>query len=165
MNFSDEPIYPTDPAPSPSDEPAQHSAPMSRARRRRARREIVPADSEGRAALVTALARRAYPTYEFFIYAVLCGALLGLGYLLDSQAVLIFGSLLAPLMLPWAGITLSLVIGSVRFFFETLMALLIGAVLVMLSGALTGFAARVFMPLTLTNAFVHSRLWLPARCC
>lgn len=156
MNISDEPIFPSDSSQSQSP-PARES----RARRRRARRQVVPADAQGRAALITALAHRAYPNYEFFIYAVLCGGLLGLGYLLDSQAVLIFGSLLAPLMLPWAGMTLALVIGSLRFFFETFMGLLISAVLVFLAGALTGFASRVFQPLTLNNAFTHSHLWIP----
>jgi hypothetical protein len=161
MNLSDEPIYPSDPASSSHEEPAPRPAPESRARRRRARRQIVPADATGRAALVAALVRRAYPNYEFFIYSVLCGSMLGLGYLLDSQAVLIFGSLLAPLLLPWAGMTLSLVIGSLRFFFETLTALLIGAALVLLIGALAGFASRPFAPLTLNNAFIHTRLWIP----
>lgn len=163
MNISDEPIFPSDSSQSQPGEPPVRPIPTheSRARRRRARRQVVPADAQGRAALITALARRAYPNYEFFIYAVLCGALLGLGYLLDSQAVLIFGSLLAPLMLPWAGMTLALVIGSLRFFFETFMGLLISAALVFLAGALTGFASRVFQPLTLNNAFTHSHLWIP----
>jgi hypothetical protein len=159
MTLSDEPIFPSDPGPQPDDPSAPRLE--SRARRRRARRQIVPADAEGRAALVAALARRAYPTYEFFVFALLCGALLGLGYLLDSPAVLIFGCLLAPLMLPWIGMTLSLVTGSVRFFLETVSALLISAALVVLIGALTGFASRVFQPLTLNNAFIHSKLWIP----
>jgi hypothetical protein len=155
MTISDDPIFPTDPEPPP------RPLTDSRARRRRARRQVVPEDAQGRAALISALARRAYPNYEFFIYAVLCGAVFGLGYLLDSQAVLIFGSLLAPLMLPWVGMTLSLVIGSVRFFFETLVALLVSALLVFLIGALAGLASRPFAPLTLTNAFIHSKLWIP----
>jgi hypothetical protein len=155
MTISDDPLFPAE------SEPPARPIGESRARRRRARRQFVPEDDQGRAALISALVRRTYPTYEFFIYAVLCGALLGLGFLIDSQAVLIFGSLLAPLMLPWIGMTLALVIGSVRFFFETLMALLISAVLVLLSGALAGFASRPFQPLTLTNAFLHSHLWIP----
>jgi hypothetical protein len=158
MSLSDEPIYPID-LPPPDGEPPVRSE--SRARRRRARRQIVPPDAQGRAALIASLARRATPTYEFFIFAVLCGALLGLGYILDSQSVLIFGSLLAPLMLPWVGMTLSLVIGSLRFYFETLVALLIAAALVLLTGALAGFASRPFLPRTFNNAFIHSQLWIP----
>jgi hypothetical protein len=81
---------------------------------------MLPMTAEGRSALVASLARRAYPTYEFFIFAVLCGAVLGLGFLLDSPPVLLFGILLAPLMTPWVGMVLALLTGSVRFFVETL---------------------------------------------
>jgi len=119
----------------------------------------VPQDAEGRATLVQSLARRAYPSYELFVFAVLCGAILGLGYFFDSQAVLIFGILLAPLLTPWIGLLLSALTGSPRFFFETFMALLISAALIFLCGALAGFAVRAFLPRTLNEAFLHSHLW------
>ena len=115
--------------------------------------------AEGRSALIASLARRAYPTYEFFIFALLCGAVLGLGFLLDSPPVLLFGILLAPLMTPWVGMVLALLTGSVRFFVETLAATLICAILVFLSGLLSGFAARAFGPLTLNNVYFHTQLW------
>src|SRR5512141_1439262 len=111
----------TPPSPSNPERPS-NPAPASAARRRRARRQMIPADAQGRAALLIALARKAYPTYEFFIFAVLCGAVLGLGFLLDSPPVLLFGILLAPLMLPWVGMLLALITGSARFFMETLVA-------------------------------------------
>jgi hypothetical protein len=122
---------------------------------------MIPMDAQGQAALITSLARRAHPSYELFLFSLLCGALLGLGHLLDSQAVLLLGLLLSPLMTPWAGFLLSILTGSVRFFFETFMALLISAVLVFLTGLLAGFAARLFLPITLTNVFIHARLWIP----
>jgi len=122
---------------------------------------MIPADAEGRAGFIAALARRAYPSYELFLFSLLCGAVLGLGFLLDSQPVLLLGILLAPLMTPWVGFLLSILTGSLRFFFETFMALLISAALVFLTGLLTGFASRVFQPLTFNNAFIHSYLWIP----
>ncbi len=140
--------------------PPQNPGSPSAARRRRARRQMIPSTTEGRNALMIALARRAYPSYEFFIFAVLSGAVLGLGFLLDSPPVLLFGVLLAPLMTPWVGILLAIVTGSIRFFFETLVATLITAVLVFLSGLLSGFASRAFGPLTFNNAFFHSQLWV-----
>ena len=91
----------------------------------------------------------------------MCGAILGLGYFFDSQAVLIFGILLAPLLTPWIGLLLSALTGSPRFFFETLAALLISSALIFLSGLLAGFAVRVFLPRTLNEAFLHSHLWWP----
>ena len=148
-----------DPASIPHDPSAPR--PVSRARRRQRGQLIVPRDAEGRAALLSSLARRSYPTYELFVYAILCGAILGLGYVIDSQALLLFGILMAPLLLPWVGVLLATITGSTRFFFETMMALLISAALVFVIGALAGFAARLFLPRTFNEAFTHARLWWP----
>ncbi len=164
MSLPDPPSLPPDPHASFDRVRASQSpsASSGRARRRRGRGQLaVPQDAEGRSALLQALARRAYPSYELFIYAILCGALLGLGYVIDSQALLLFGILLAPLLTPWVGLMLATITGSPRFFFETLMALLVSAVLVFLIGILAGFAARPFLPRTFNEAFVHSRLWWP----
>src|SRR5258708_23340063 len=96
-----------DPSHTPPESEQPHPAGESRDRRRRHGQIVVPQDAEGRAALLPALARRAYPSYELFVFALLCGAILGLGYFLDSQAVLIFGILIAPLLTPWVGLLLS----------------------------------------------------------
>jgi uncharacterized protein DUF389 len=153
----------TSPSPAdrgPESRPARRGA-ATRGRRRRRGQLMVPPDAEGRAALIASLAHRSYPTYELFVYAVLCGAILGLGYVLDSQALLLFGILVAPLLSPWIGLLLATVTGSGRFFFETLMALLLSALLVFLIGGLAGLAARPFLPRTFNEAFLHSRLWWP----
>jgi hypothetical protein len=154
MNFPD-------PSSTARSRPVQARAPERRSRRRRRSYLNIPRDAEGRAALLTALAHRAYPTYELFVYSLLAGAIMGLGYVLDSQALLVFGALVAPLLLPWAGLHLATVTGSIRFFFETLVALLLSAALVFLTGLLSGFAARAIMPHTFNEAFMHSRLWWP----
>src|SRR6185436_2144077 len=97
-------------------EPPSQEFISARARRRRAqRRAYFPTDEEGRAALFTHLARRAYPSYEIFVFSIVSGAILGLGYFLDSQALLIFGILVAPLMTPWVGTSLAIIAGSARF--------------------------------------------------
>ncbi len=122
---------------------------------------MFPADAEGQAALIASLARRAYPSLELFIFSLAAGALISFGYFVDSQALVLLGLLAAPVMTPWVGFLLALYSGSRRFFFETCVALLISATIVFLSGLLTGFAARLFLPLTFYNASVHARLWLP----
>ncbi len=157
MNYDDQPIIPAEPEPGATQSRSQ----ASRVRRRRVRHLEVPKDAEGQSALIASLARRAYPSYELFIYALLCGAVLGLGFLLDSQAILLFGILLAPLMTPWVGMLLAIVTGSIKFFFETLAALLISAALIFISALLAGFASRIFSPLTSYNAFDRSHLWVP----
>jgi hypothetical protein len=152
-------------SPTPADrDPESHAARPGlspRGRRRRRGQLLVPPDAEGRAGLISSLERRSYPSYEMFIYSALCGAILGLGYVLDSQALLLFGILVAPLLAPWIGLLLATVTGSSRFFFETLMALLVSALLVFLIGGLAGLAARPFLPRTFDEAFRHSRLWWP----
>src|SRR5512141_1021208 len=158
MNIPDPSFSSPTPA-SPSPELRRGRPPHGRRRRRG--QLMVPTDAEGRAALMASLARRAHPTYELFIYAILCGAILGLGYVLDSQALLLFGVLVAPLPSPWIGLLLATVTGSGRFFFETLMALLVSALLVFLIGGLAGLAARPFLPRTFNEVFLHSRLWWP----
>lgn len=150
-----------DPVSPPSEPHAPRQALPPRGRRRRRGQLIIPNDAEGRGALLTSLSRRAYPSYELFVYAILCGAILGLGFVIDSQALLLFGVLVAPLLTPWIGLLLATITGSLRFLFETFMALLITAVLIFLIGILAGFAVRPFLPRTLNDAFLHSRLWWP----
>lgn len=133
----------------------------SRAQRRRAQRRAMPSSVEGRSTLLKNLVQRAYPSYEFFLFAAFCGAILGAGYILDSQAFLIFGILMAPLMTPFVGMTLATVSGTAGFFFKTLGAFIVGSLLIFGTGALAGLAARIWLPLTLTQAFEHSRLWWP----
>ncbi len=150
---------PEDPLGTPPPEGPLAQPPVRR--RRVTRRSSIPTDAEGQAELISSLARRAYPSIELFVFSLVCGAILGLGYLLDSQAVLLLGILVAPLMTPWVGFLLAVLSGSVRFMFETLMALFISIIFVFIGGLLTGFAALPFMPRTFDNVFLHSRLWLP----
>ena len=133
----------------------------SRAQRRRAQRRAraLPTSMEGRSQLLQNLVQRAYPSYEFFIFAAFSGAIMGLGYLLDAQAVLVLGILIAPLMSPFVGMTLGVVSGSGNYFFRSTGAMLFGSLLVFITGALAGFAARIWLPITLTQTFMHARLW------
>ena len=136
----------------------------ARARRRRARRMLVPPGADERATLLDNLARRTFPSFEFFLFAFLSGAVLGAGYLLDlkmnSQALLLLGVLLAPILTPWVGMTLAAVTGSWRFFILTLGGLLVAAGLVFLTGALAGLAGRLWLPLPSFNqANIRTHLW------
>jgi len=154
MNFPEEETQ-------PPVEPHPESRISARARRRRARRTFLPKDAEGRAAIVATLAKRAYPSYELFIYSLLCGAVLGVGFILDSYGVLLLGILFAPLMVAWVGLALSIISGMPRLFFQTLIGLLISALLVFSSSALAGLASRIILPHTFNAAFTLSRLWWP----
>ena len=182
MNVSDEPLpeqaKPEEPGVSEESTPEQASYPeetilpegftplvetarVQRSRRRRAARKLVPPGASERAALLDGLARRAFPSFEFFLFALLCGAVLGAAYLLDSPALLLLGILLAPLLTPWVGLTLATMTGSWIFFFQTLAGMLVASVLVFLTGVLAGWAGRLWAPLSLFHANIHSHLWWP----
>ena len=131
------------------------------ARRRRARRLLAPMDANERAAFLAQLAHRASPSFDFFIFSLAAGALICVGFLVNSTALLVLGVVLAPFLAPVMGLSLGMVIGSVKFFFRSLAALLIGCALALALGFLSGYAARLWMPLNLSLAHLHAQLsWL-----
>jgi hypothetical protein len=131
----------------------------SRARRRRARRTLTPPGDDERASMIEDLARRAFPSVEFFLLAFLCGLLMGAGYLLDSDALLLVGVLLAPLLTPWVGMTLAAATGGWRFFLQTLGSQLVAFLLAFLTSALVGLLNRVIDLSKFYRAADHSKLW------
>ena len=134
---------------------------LPRARRRRAQRKLTMPGAEERATILDNLARRAFPTFEFFVFALLGGAVLGAAYLMDSPALLLLGILLTPLLTPWVGMTLAILTGSWRFFFLTLGVVLVASLLVFLTGGLAGWAGHLWLPLPLAQATFHAHLWWP----
>jgi hypothetical protein len=182
MSFSDDPLEPQEAGPSEESTSEQPSYPeetilpegfiplvetahVQRSRRRQAHRKLVP-DGTDRGALMVSLGRRATPSFEFFLFAMLCGAVLGAGYLLDlkanSQAIFLLGLLLAPLLVPWVGLTLAITTGSWRFFFLMLGGMLVACGLVFLSSGLAGLAGRLWLPLPNSyqpQAYIRSHIW------
>lgn len=153
----------TEPSSRPTPDPAQEFV-SARARRRRAqRRAYFPSDEAGRNALFEHLARRAFPSYELFVFSLVAGVILGVGYFFNAQALLIFGILVAPLLTSWIAMSLSIIAGSGRLFVQTLTALFVSSLLIFGSGLLAGYASRILPDesRTFTEAFVHSRLWWP----
>jgi hypothetical protein len=127
---------------------------------------LVLPNAANRAALLESLGRRATPSFDFFIFALLCGAVLGAGYLLDlkanSQAIFLLGLLLAPVLTPWVGMVLAIATGSWRFFFLTLAGILIACGLVLLGSALAGLAGRLWLPYSPAyqpQASIRSHIW------
>jgi hypothetical protein len=128
------------------------------ARRRRARRLIAPLEPDDRVAFLDKVAHRASPSFDFFLFSLLAGAVIAGGFLLNSQPLLVLGAILSPLMAPVIGIALGTVVGSVRFFIRSLIGILIGGILVFSVGALAGYAARPWLPLDLTLANLNTQL-------
>ena len=128
------------------------------ARRRRARRLLAPMESDDQIDFLDKVAHRASPSFDFFLFSLLAGAVIAVGFLLNSQPLLVLGAILSPLMAPVIGIALGTVIGSVRFFFRSTIGLIIGSLLVFGVGVLAGFAARIWFPLDLTQAHLNTQL-------
>lgn len=131
------------------------------ARRRRAHRLLAPLEADERAAFLDKIAHRTYPSFDFFLFSLLAGAVFGIGYLLDSPPLLLLGALVAPLMAPAVGVALGTVTGSIGFFLRNLIGILIGSALVFGVGVLTGYVAQIWLPLDLTQAHLQARLsWI-----
>jgi hypothetical protein len=155
----------TTPEPMGTEEPEPQVLPIveqttSRRRRRPARTVGRPNASELGQRLAFII-EHAGPTFDFFVFSFLCGCILSIGYLLDAPAILLIGILVAPLLAPWVGAALSVASGEIKLFGQTFGGMLTALIMVFIIGTLAGLASRIFQPLTLSQAFYHSRLWWP----
>ena len=92
---------------------------------------------------------------------MIAGLILGVGYLLDSQTILLLGVLVVPLLSPWVGLVLAPVTGSLGFFIQTLIGIAISFGLIIGSGYLAGKIHLAYPPLSSLQATMHSHLWWP----
>jgi hypothetical protein len=128
------------------------------ARRRRALRLLAPLNADERAAFVDDLAHRTSPSFDFFVFSLAAGAVIGIGLLLDSPVLLVLGAVIAPFMAPVVGLALGTVVGSIRHFARSLAGLAVGSGLVFGMGALAGAVARSRPPATLVQAHFYAQL-------
>jgi uncharacterized membrane protein len=145
----------------------EESEPLSAARRRRERRLPIPpagASRDERAAFVDQLAERAIPSFDYFLFSLLAGLVMGAGLLVDAPALVVFGAVLAPLSGPVLGLGLACMAGSGRFFLRSLAAAAIGALLALGGGFLAGYAGRFApgLPVSLIQANAATQFSWPA---
>jgi len=114
------------------------------ARRRRAKRGLIPEEYQGEAQEVESYAHQTSPSFDFFLFTLLAGSILSAAILLDAPALLVLGALAAPVMTPYLGISLGTVTGSIKFFTQRLVAALVAGSLVFTTGLLGGFASRAY---------------------
>jgi hypothetical protein len=123
----------------------EDNEPLSPARRRRERRLPIPpagASKDERAAYLDELAERAIPSFDYYLFSLLAGLVMGVGLLLDSPALIVLGAVLSPLSGPVLGLGLSCIAGSGRFFLQSFAAAVIGAMLAFMGGYAAGYASR-----------------------
>lgn len=135
---------------------------LSRARRRRARRKVIsPLTPDEKTSYIQEVMQKASPSFDFFLFSLISGAVVGLGFILDSPAVILLGVLLAPLMAPVVGISLGIILGSASYFGRSLGGFLIGSLLVTLGSALAGIATRLWEPWQLNQVHLFTQLTWP----
>ena len=116
------------------------------ARRRRRQRSIVPPGESDRDNLLASLSTRVVPSFDFFLFSLLSGVILGAALLLDSPALVFLAVLLAPFMAPILGIALGAITGAARFSLQALVSLVISSAIVFSTGMLSGWAAGLLPP-------------------
>jgi hypothetical protein len=127
----------------PTDSLPDNDPQLPAARRRQAGRSLFgPLSVDERSQALEELARRAAPNFDFFLYSLFAGAVIGLALLFDSPYLLLLGALIAPLMAPAVGVALGTALGSGRHFGRSLLGLLIGSALVFAAGWMAGLAAQ-----------------------
>ncbi len=118
---------------------------MPPARRRRARRLLAPLGVDERANFLDQFAHRASPSFDFFLFSLLAGIVIGLGLLASAPAVVVLGCVMAPILAPAVGMALGNIVGSLPFFLRNLGGTLIGAALTVIGGMLGGLLGRLLI--------------------
>jgi uncharacterized membrane protein len=143
--------------PLPSDEDKN----LPPARRRRKQRMILPGETSERAEYVDEIAQRLIPPAEFFLFSGLVGLVLAAALLMDSPALYVLAALISPFMAPVVGLSLAVMLGSVRYFLRSLGAFAIGSLLVFVLGALAGALAGMLPELRIMQAVFHTHFSWP----
>ncbi len=94
--------------------------------------------ADEREAYLESLGHRVSPGVGLFLLAPLAGLLIGLGFRMDQRALLVAAGIVGARLAPIAGMALSAVSGSPRFFGRMLGGVLLAALLVALVAGLSG---------------------------
>jgi hypothetical protein len=141
--------------------PDKNEKDLPPARRRQQRRRLVPPGSSERADFLHDLAYRTEPSFDFFIFSLLCGIALGAALLLDSPGLAVLAALLAPYMAPVIGVSLGTITGALPFVLQSLGSLGIGSLIVFLCGAVAGGVVEMLPARIYQQALYHSHFTWP----
>jgi len=151
MNLpSIEPILPEDPESLPP------------ARRRRSRRlNFSGSTQDERAEFLAEVAHRVTPSADYFLFSLLSGVILVAALLTDAPALYLLSVLLAPFLAPVMGLSFGMLLGSPRFFFQSLAVMVLGGLMLFGMGALGGLLTQ-FLPMAGTSqAALHAAFTWP----
>ncbi len=127
------------------------------ARRRHARRLLVPLDADERAVFLARMVQGVTPSFDFFSLSLLSGAIFGFGLFMESPPMLVLGAALVPCMAPLIGIGLGATVGAPHLFLRSLGALLTACGFVFIAAFVVGKFTNP-VPSALWLAPLHTRL-------
>jgi len=110
---------------------------------------------------VAALLDKATPNLDWFVLSVMSGLILGMGYILDSNALLMLGIFMTPFLGPWIGILISSMINEIKLLKLTSGGFSVGLFLTFTMAAIVGVVARFVTPVGTNQVYYHSHLWWP----
>jgi hypothetical protein len=118
--------------------------PPSRLRRRQ--QFVLPADPSEQASALHALSLKVTPALDYYGFSFLAAVTLTIGLIFNLDAFLIVAALLSPFMAPLLGLSLSTLIGSIRFFLRSLAAFTISGAVFFLCGMIGGWIEKGIHP-------------------
>ncbi len=128
------------------------------ARRRRVGRSLTPLAATNTESFLDEIALRISPSFDLFLFSLVSAITISLGVTIDAPALLVLGVLFAPTMTPIVGLSLGTVTGSTRFFFRSLLSLVIVSLLVLLINILAGYIASLIGINDIILVYYHSQL-------
>jgi hypothetical protein len=120
--------------------------PLSRARRRRQSRRIVPQGKNSRVQFLDQLTHQATPSLLFFALSILAAIMAGIALLTDAPAFFVLTVIIAPFLAPVVGLALGTLVGSWHFFIQSFVSLLIGLLMFFGGGVIAGWWADGTQP-------------------
>lgn len=99
--------------------------PISRARRRRSYRRIIPQGKNSRVHFLDQLTRQATPSLTDFAVVLVAAMMAAVALVTDAPAFYFLAILLAPFMASMVGLALGTLVGSWRFFLQSLVGLFV----------------------------------------
>lgn len=141
-----------------TDQVPAHFTPTRRKRRPNRESNTFDPSSEAK---VSSILDKATPNLDLFVLAFLSGIILGFGYVIDSNAVLMFGIFMTPFLGPWIGLALSSMIGEMKLLRLTAGGVATSLLFNFTAAALVGLISRFVTPAGTNQVYYHSHLWWP----
>jgi hypothetical protein len=111
----------------------------SRARRRRSNRRIVPHGKNSRVQFLDQLTRQATSSLTDFVVTLVAAIMAGVALVTDAPAFFVLAILMTPFLAPMIGLSLGTLVGSWRFFLQSLVGMLVSCLLFFGAGVIAGW--------------------------